>query len=144
MTENNGSNKKLDQSMIMKALDWAYDKALDPNVPGLDSAYDFAKEYGKGDDSLIKKANSLIRWQNTKAATSGFISGLGGIITLPVAVPANISSVLFVQVRMIESIAIMGGHDPKDDKVKTLIYVCLCGNAAKEIFKQTGSLCGEL
>lgn len=39
---------------------------------------------------------------------------------LPVAIPANISSVLYIQLRMIAAIAIMSGHDVKDDKVRTL------------------------
>ena len=52
---------------------------------------------------------ALIRWQNAKCATSGFIAGLGGSITLPVSIPANISSVLYIQIRMIAAIAYMGG-----------------------------------
>lgn len=91
----------------------------------------------------MEQFNSLIRWQNTKAATSGFVTGLGGLITLPVAVPANVSSVLFVQVRMIAAIAIMGGHNVDDDRVKTLVYACLVGNGAKEILRQVGMEVGQ-
>lgn len=85
-----------------------------------------------------KKINSLIRWQNTKTGTSGFVTGLGGIITLPVAIPANVSSVLFIQIRMIAAIAHMCGHDVNNDRVKTLVYVSLCGSSAKDILKQAG------
>ncbi|MFW1813009.1 EcsC family protein, partial [Acinetobacter ursingii] len=74
----------------MEVLNWSYDKAVN-GVVGLDSAYDLAKDYKKTDDSLYNQVNSLIRWQNTKAGTSGFITGLGGIITLPVAIPANVA-----------------------------------------------------
>jgi uncharacterized protein (DUF697 family) len=84
------------------------------------------------------RVNSLIRWQNTKAGTSGFLSGLGGIMLMPVTIPANISSVMYVQVRMIAAIARMNGHNLKDDKVRTLVYACLCGNAAKDIIKEVG------
>jgi hypothetical protein len=125
------------QSKIMTALDWAYDKAIN-GVPGLDSAQEIANDYLKEDGSLIDQVNSLIRWQNTKAGTSGFINGLGGIALMPVTVPANISSVMYVQVRMIAAIAHMGGYNLRDDKVKTLVYACLCGNAAKDILKEVG------
>lgn len=128
---------EITQSKIMTALDWAYDKALN-GVPGLDSAQEIADSYLKEDGSLIDQVNSLIRWQNTKAGTSGFINGLGGIVLMPVTIPANISSVMYVQVRMIAAIAHMGGYDLKDDKVKTLVYACLCGNAAKDILKEVG------
>jgi len=63
---------------------------------------------------------------------------LGGLLTLPVSIPANIASVLFVQVRMIAAIAHMAGYDVKDDQVKTMVYACLTGNAAKEILKEVG------
>lgn len=100
----------LSQQKIMKSLDWAYDKAVN-GVPGLDSAQDMANNYLQGEETLTEKVNSLIRWQNTKAGTSGFITGLGGLLTLPVALPANITTVLYVQIRMIAAIAIMGGYD---------------------------------
>lgn len=130
--------KNVDQGTIMKALEWAYKRSLDPKVPGFDSAEELAQDYLDGAGSLEKKVDSLIRWQDSKAATSGFITGLGGLITLPVAIPANISSVLLVQIRMVAAIAIMGGYDVTDDKVKTLVYVCLLGNAANEVMKQVG------
>jgi len=133
--------KELTQSGIMQALDWAYDKSVN-GVTGLDSAEDMANNYLKGSGTLIVKVNSLIRWQNTKAGTSGFITGLGGILVLPIAVPANIASVMYVQIRMIAAIAKMGGYDLKDDRVKTLVFACLAGDAAKDILKETGIIFG--
>jgi len=129
--------KNLDENKIMKALDWAYDKAIN-GVPGLDSAQEMAEDYLNGDGDLVDKTNSLIRWQNAKAGTSGFIGGLGGALLMPVTIPANISSVMYVQVRMIAAIAYMGGQNLKDDRVKALVYACLCGNAAKDIVKEIG------
>ena len=134
-------SKELSESKIMKTLDWAYDKAIN-GVAGLDSASELAEDYMKKGGSKVDQANSLIRWQNTKAGTSGFLTGLGGIITMPVAIPANISSVMYVQIRMIAAIAHMGGHDIKDDRVKSLVYACLTGNAAKDILKDIGIVVG--
>lgn len=131
----------LSQAMILKSLDWAYDKATN-GVPGLDSAQEMANNYLQGEGTLTEKVNSLIRWQNTKAGTSGFITGLGGLLTLPVALPANITSVLYVQIRMIAAIAIMGGYDVRDDRVKTLVYSCLVASSAAEIAKDFGIALG--
>jgi hypothetical protein len=61
-----------------------------------------------------------------------------GIITLPVAIPANIASVLYVQVRMIAAIAHLGGYNLKDEKVKTLVYSSLVANSAKDVLKDIG------
>lgn len=125
----------------MQALDWAYEKAVN-GVPGLDSASELAESYMSKGGSLLEQSNSLIRWQNTKAGTSGFLTGLGGIITMPVTIPANITSVLYVQIRMIAAIAYIGGHDLNDDRVKSLVYACLAGNAAKDILKDIGIVVG--
>lgn len=132
---------ELTHNKIMQALDWAYDKAIN-GVPGLDSAAEMASSYTSDSGALIDNANSLIRWQNTKAGTSGFLTGLGGIIAMPVTIPANIASVMYVQIRMIAAIAKMGGYDLKDDKVKTLVYACLAGDAAKDILKDVGIVVG--
>lgn len=130
-------SKALTHGKIMQALDWAYDKALN-GIPGVDTADEMAANYLSGNGTLEEKVNSLIRWQNTKAGTSGFLSGLGGVVLMPVTIPANITSVIYVQVRMIAAIARMGGHDLHDDRVKTLVYTCLCGNAAKDVLKEIG------
>ena len=129
--------KAPNQQIILQALDWAYEKAL-RGLPGMDSAEELANNYLKREGTLTDKANSLIRWQNTKAGSSGFITGLGGFVSLPVAIPANLVSVLYFQVRMIAAIARMGGHDLHDDRVKTLVYVCLAGNATKDLLQEIG------
>lgn len=133
---------ELTQSKMMDLLNWSYEKAVN-GVAGLDSAYDLANDYMKTNDSLYNQANSLIRWQNTKAGTSGFLTGLGGIITLPIAIPANVASVMYVQIRMIAALAHMGGHNLNDDRVRSLVFVCLTGNAAKDILKDIGIVVGK-
>jgi uncharacterized protein (DUF697 family) len=121
----------------MRVLDWAYEKAIS-GMPGLDSASQLASGFMEKEGSLREKANSLIRWQNAKAGTSGFVTGIGGLMTLPVAIPANLASVVYIQIRMIAAIAHMGGYDLRDEKVKTLVYMCLVGNFAKDILQETG------
>ena len=130
--------KNWTEEQVTRLLDWAYDTAISVPPP-FDSAEDLANDYSRGAGSLVDDVNSLIRWQNTKAATSGFLSGLGGLITLPIAIPVNFGAVLVIHVRMIAAIAIMGGYDVKDDRVKTLAYVSLVGNSTKEILRSARS-----
>lgn len=126
----------MDEKTIVKALDSIYSNVID-GLPGAETAEELAKEYLREPGTLSEKADSLIRWQIAKCSTSGFLTGLGGFITLSVAIPANLASVIYVQLRMIAAIAYMGGYNPRDDKVKTLAYVCLCGNQASEIIKES-------
>ena len=132
MTQNN--NKLPEKNLLGKVLDWSYTKAVS-GLSGVDSAYELANEYLSQGKSLNEQVDALIKWQVAKSAASGFVTGLGGLMTLPVAVPANIASVMYVQIRMICAIAHMGGHDIRSDKVKTFIYLCMVGNGAKELLK---------
>jgi hypothetical protein len=127
----------IDKSVIMKALDYGYDKAVN-GLPGMETAEELASGYIQNEGTLGDQANELVKWQIAKAGASGFLTGLGGVITLPVAVPANITSVLYVQIRMIAAIATMGGHDIRSDQVRTLVYMCLCGSAITDLLKDVG------
>ena len=132
---------KIDQASMMNGLDWAYDQAVN-GIPFLKSAEDLGNEYKQthtaGTDSLDACARRLVRWQMSKAGTSGFLSGIGGVLTLPVAIPANLASVMFVQIRMIAAIAHLGGQDLRNDQVRTLCYVCMCGSASADVLKNVG------
>lgn len=136
------STNQLTESKIMQVLEWSYEKAVQ-GLPGMESAEELAKRYLEKYDTVDEAINTFINWQCAKCATSGFITGLGGLLTLPVAIPANISSVIFVQIRMIAAIAYMRGYNLKDDQVKTLVFVALTGQAATDILKQAGITIGS-
>ncbi|MCB9016405.1 MAG: EcsC family protein [Lentimicrobiaceae bacterium] len=133
---------KPNHSIVLQALDYAFEKAV-LGLPGMDTAEDLAKSYLQQKGTLTERVNALIRWQNTKAGSSGFITGVGGFATLPVSIPANLVSVLYFQVRMVAAIAFMGGYDIRDDRVKSLIYICLAGNMAKDILQEIGIRAGS-
>lgn len=135
-------NTQVNKGIIAKTLDWAYSKAVS-GFTGVDSAYDLGNSYLAQKGSLEDQVDSLIKWQVAKAATSGFVTGLGGVMIMPLTVPANIASVIYVQIRMIAAIAYMGGHDIREDRVKSLIYICMVGNGAKELLKDMSVKAGE-
>lgn len=130
-------------NILRQVLDSGYTQVLD-GFGVFPSAADLAREYlGKNQNNAERAAEDLINWQMTKAATSGFITNLGGAATLPIAMPANITSVLYIQLRMIAAIAFMGGHDVHEDKVRTLVYTSLLGAAAADVLKEAGIKIGE-
>ena len=136
--------EKLTQSKVLQVLDWGYEKAVDGGMPGMDTARELASGYArKYPDAGAAAAESLIRWQVAKCATSGFITGVGGLVTLPVAVPANVASVMYIQLRMIAAVAHLGGYDLRDDAVQSLVYICMAGKTASDIAKGVGIVLGE-
>lgn len=132
----------MDTNAMVKVLDVCYDKML-IGLPGQASIAELATSYLQKYKEPKKAAKKMCNMQIAKCGTSGFITGLGGIITLPVAVPANLVSVIYVQLHMIATIAAIGGYDPADDEVRTMAYVCLTGHASAEILKQAGIKIGE-
>lgn len=127
----------LTNSKMEQVLEWAYTKTIN-GIPGADTAYELAEGYLAKNTGVDSAISSLVTWQTTKCATSGFLTGLGGAITLPVAIPVNLASVIYVQMRMIASIAHMRGYDLKDDQVQTFVYACLTGQSAAEVAKSAG------
>ena len=137
------TDEKINEQQMISVLDSLYARVLD-GIPGVSQSVDeLADDYLKKYDSAEDAANSLIKFQVAKCGTSGFLTGLGGLITLPVAIPANVSSVLYVQLRMVAAIAKMGGFDIHSDQVQTIIYACLTGTAVADVLKQTGIKIGE-
>ena len=133
-------NKKklVTQEEIVKVLNNCYEKALN-GVPKVSpSIEEFAKNYLDKETNNNKAAKAMIKNQVVKCTTSGFLTGFGGIITLPVTIPANVGSVLYVQMRMIACIAYLAGYDLKSDQVQTLVYACLAGVAVTDVIKQAG------
>ena len=131
------------EAQVINVLDTVYRKALN-GIPAVSSSVEeFANDYLRKSSNPKEAAKSLINYQIAKCGTSGFLTGLGGAITLPVAIPANVGSVLYVQLRMIAAIAKIGGFDVKSDQVQALVYSCLVGKGATELLKNFGIDIGQ-
>jgi hypothetical protein len=135
--------KTISQEDIMKLLDTCYEKAskgipyVSPSVEKLSN--DYLKKFSSPQES----AKAMIKNQIIKCSTSGFITGFGGIITLPATITANIGSVLYMQMRMIACTAYMAGLDLNSDQTQTFVYACLTGVSVNELLKQAGVKVGN-
>lgn len=130
--------KGFTQADIMTLLDTLYQKVLagvpKVSVPVSAMALDYMSKHSTKEVA----AKAMLKNQVIKCATSGFLTGFGGIVTLPVAIPANISSVLYVQMRMIACTAYMAGYDLHSDQVQTFVYACLAGVSVNLLVKRFG------
>lgn len=72
------------------------------------------------------------------AAASGFVTGLGGIATLPVTVPAAMAGLYVVGTRMAAGIAQLRGYDTSTEEVRSAILVALLGSAGAATLKKAG------
>ena len=125
------------QEQMTELLDKCYFGAIN-GLPGSKSCKVLATEYlSKYADPKVA-AKKFIDNQVVKCTTSGFVTGLGGLITLPITIPANVASVLYVQMRMTASLAAMGGYNLNDDEVQTLVYLCLVKTSIADVCKSAG------
>ncbi len=75
-------------------------------------------------DAAIKE---LIENHVRLAGAQGFLTNMGGLVTMPVAVPANIAGLALIQCRMVAAIAHLRGYDLADKRTRNAILACLLG-----------------
>jgi hypothetical protein len=66
------------------------------------------------------------------------VTGVGGIATLPVAIPAATAGLYIVATRMCAGIAYLRGYDVGTDEVRSAILVSLLGSAGASTLKKAG------
>ena len=146
----NASNKamkkiktNITEEQMQEILNTLYIKSVN-GIPKVSLPVDdLVEDYIKKNSSVEDAAKSLINNSTVKCGTSGFITGFGGFATMIATLPANITSVMYVQLRMCCAIAKMAGYDIHSDQVQTLIYACLTGSAMSDILKQAGIKFGQ-
>jgi hypothetical protein len=106
----------------------------------LRSAAELAQEYKvnpKFKDNH-HRVREMIKWETSKNFSTGFITGLGGLVTLPVAIPTALSASWMIQARLAAAVALVYGHDMSDARIQTLTLLCILGDTGKEVVKRAG------
>jgi len=105
-----------------------------------DSAKELADKYAADHKyvSLEERVETLIRVESAKSFAAGFVSGIGGLWTLPVAVPASVYANWVLQARIAGAIAHLYGHDLKTERIRSLCLLCLLGESAWGVLKGLG------
>lgn len=127
-TEANGGIKNKAQAALIGALNWLYDQ-----VSGSREIADTARTL-RSDAEIDRR----IAYYCTMAGTAGFVTNVGGALTLPITLPANLLSVAALQLRLIGEVASARGYDLQGPEVRTFALACLTGNAALDILKEAG------
>ena len=94
-------------------------------------------------DDIEKVIKRLIVESVEAAGVNGFVTGLGGFITMPVTIPANMAGALVINARLAAAIAYLRGYDPEDPHVRTTATLIAVGSNAQGIAKAIGIKAGE-
>jgi hypothetical protein len=99
-----------------------------------------AQNPGITDDDLAWK---IVRRKSFKSGLVGAATGVGGLIVLPLTIPADLIACWRIQITMAVAIACVYGHTAKTTDLKTDILLILAGDAAKEALKRVGIEVGK-
>lgn len=117
-------------------------KLLDIGIDGkatFDSAAKVAdKAMAKGD--VEKAVDEIVSDHKKMAAAGGFVTGLGGFLTMPVAIPANVAEFYILSTRMVAGIAKARGYDLSQAEVRSAVLLALVGSDSEAVLAKAGVL----
>jgi len=106
----------------------AFDRAVDGVGPlkGAAEAADLrlAECEGDVDEAIGKLIDSHVRL----AGAQGFVTNLGGLVTMAMAIPANITGLALLQCHLVAGIAHLRGYSMTDPRVRNAILACILGD----------------
>lgn len=132
------SNTSLDKVEDKQTtLDKIIDLAIFSNPATIQEYVDKLRSQNKviSNDQLAKK---IVSRKSLKNGLVGAVTGLGGIMVLPVTVPADLVASWKIQAAMAFSVAYAYGHNTNTTDLKTDIYLIMAGDSAKEALKRIG------
>ncbi|MEY2846948.1 MAG: hypothetical protein RL076_2494 [Chloroflexota bacterium] len=83
---------------------------------------DLAAQFSQGYASVDDAVDALIRWNTSANGLTGFVTGLGGMATLPFTIPVSVASSLGIQLSMTAAIASLYGYKADDHRKKIAVY----------------------
>jgi hypothetical protein len=84
----------------------------------------------------------IVRLHVVGGVAGGFVTGLGGFVTMPVALPVNVAEFYVQATRLVGAIAHLRGYDVDDREVRTAILLTLVGSRADEVLAKAGMATG--
>ena len=117
------------------------ERLMDVGIDGrrrFDSAQQIAQIAIAEHSEPERAIDAIVRSHLLLGAAGGFITGVGGFITLPIALPANVLGFYLVATRMVGGIASVRGYDISQPEVRSAILLALVGADSDDLLKKAG------
>lgn len=117
------------------------ERMLDVGIDGrgtFDSAHQVVANHLAKDPDKEHAIDEIVGGHIKAAAAGGFVTGLGGFVTLPVALPANVAGFYIIATRMAASIAALRGYDINTQEVRSAVLLSLVGAESDDLLKKAG------
>ncbi len=123
---------------VSKVVENLLDTGIDGKGP-FDSAAAVADAaLAKHGGDVEKAVSEVVRDHLKLVAVSGFVTNLGGFVTLPVALPANVLGFYVLATRLSASVARLRGYDISNPQIRSAVLLSLVGADAQDLLAKAG------
>jgi len=121
-----GRLPRLAQPHLTSTMVRLIDSAIDgfPSFPAAKTIAAKALERGGDPDRGVEL---VIRRHLGLASAQGFLTNIGGIVSALIGIPANLTGIVLVQIRLVACLAHLYGYNIDDARVRTAIAMCVLG-----------------
>jgi len=120
-------------ALVTKVLDFGVD-GIGPISGSREVAEQHLRHHSDPDEAIKR----LTRTHQRIVGASGFATGFGGLLTLPVTIPADVSVLYVQQARLAGAIAHVRGYDVESDEVRSVVLLTLVGSAGAGVAARFG------
>ena len=131
-----GLSPHLGTGFVREVLNRAIDGV--GRLPGAAVSADRRRADNGGDAD--KAVHDLIEGHVRMAGVQGFLTNLGGLATMALTVPANITGLAVLQCHLVAGIAHLRGYDLADPRVRNAVLACLLGEESVNRLVKDGVL----
>jgi hypothetical protein len=103
-----------------------------------DSALKVAADASARHPDAERAIDAMVRSHRRHAAANGFVTSLGGFVTMPIALPANVIGFYLVATRLVAGIASTRGYDIRQPEVRSAVLLALVGADADDLLRKAG------
>lgn len=148
------TGNRRDVSMTRRALDEAEDPTGDDHAItrliqqvlalGIEGRGPFASAVAVADKARARQGSTeaaidaVVGTHLRGGAAGGFVTSLGGFVTMIAAVPANVLEFYVQATRMVAGIAHLRGYDVHDPRIRTAVLLTLVGSNSANILAKAG------
>ena len=118
-----------------------FERLMDVGIDGkgrFESAHKVAQVAMARHPDPERAIDAIVRSHVRFAAAGGFVTGLGGFVAMPIALPANVLEFHVVATRMVAAIAAIRGYDIGQPEVRTAVLLALVGADADDLLRKAG------
>lgn len=131
--EEEGATAEIANAIIGKLMDVGID-----GFGPLDSVEEVVRDATQEHPNPEKAISEIAKSHLKLSAAGGFITGAGGLLTMGVALPANIIEFYVLATRMVASIATIRGYDLSRPEVRSAVMLTLVGADSDDLLRKAG------